>query len=87
MSESKLTEYKSPRSKLVRFFETSRNAWKAKCKAAKKTIKALNIRIRDIKISREKWKIRALALEKELAQLKKQEVLESKQEGEKKTVN
>jgi len=35
------TRYKSPQRKLVRFFEKSRDQWKAKCQTAKFTVKRL----------------------------------------------
>lgn len=62
--------YKSPRRKLVKFFEKSRDQWKNKCQEAKKTLKRLKNRIRFLKKSKEYWKSRVKELECELAQLK-----------------
>lgn len=61
--------YKSPQRKLVRFFEKSRTQWKAKCRAAKATIKVLKNRVRFLEESKERWKRRAKALEHEVAPL------------------
>jgi hypothetical protein len=59
--------YKSPPRKLLRLFNTSRAQWKAKCRAAKATIKVLKNRIRFLEESRARWKRRAQALEQEVA--------------------
>jgi hypothetical protein len=61
--------YKSPQYKLVRFFDKSRRQWKAKCRAAKATIKVLKTRIGFLEESKERWKRRARALEEEVARL------------------
>jgi len=61
--------YKSPPYKLVRFFDKSRRQWKAKCRAAKATIKVLKNRIGFVEASKERWKRRAQALEAEVARL------------------
>jgi len=65
--------YKSPRRKLVKFFEKSRDQWKNKCQEAKKTLKRLKNRIRFLEKSKEYWKSRVKELECELAQLKARE--------------
>jgi hypothetical protein len=62
-------QYKSPQRKLVRFFEKSRTQWKAKCRAAKATIKVLKNRIEFLEESKARWKRRARALETEVARL------------------
>jgi len=61
--------YKSPQSKLVRFFDRSRRQWKAKCRTAKATIKVLRNRMRFLEESKARWKSRAKALEAEVARL------------------
>ena len=58
-------KYKSPQSKLVKFFEKSRDAWKKKCRAAKRTSKRLKDRIRFLEHSKGHWKSRAQELERE----------------------
>jgi len=73
MNERKAKTYKSPIRKLVRFFEKSRDQWKAKCLEAKATAKGLNHRIRYLEQSKVEWKTRAKELEKELARMKAQQ--------------
>ncbi len=51
-SATKDKVYKSPVRKLARFFEKSRDQWKAKCREAKATIKLLKNRIRFLEESR-----------------------------------
>jgi hypothetical protein len=63
--------YKSPRHKLVRFFEKSRNQWKAKCLNAKATVKRLQNRIRFLEKSKDRLKHRVSELEAELNTLKR----------------
>jgi hypothetical protein len=54
-------EYRSPISKLLRFFRRSRDQWKAKCQAAKKENNSLKIRLAKMKESRDRWKAKAKA--------------------------
>ncbi len=54
LSEPKV--YRSPRHKLLGFFEKSRDRWKAKCFAAKRKTKALLNNVVALKESRERWK-------------------------------
>ena len=63
--------YKSPRHKLVRFFEKSRNQWKAKCLNAKAIVKRLQNRIRFLEKSKDRLKHRVSELEAELNALKR----------------
>ncbi len=70
--------YKSPQHKLVRFFEKSRNQWKAKCREAKALVKRLKNRVRWLEHSRDCWKRRAQALDVELTQAReRQQALET----------
>jgi len=73
MNERKAKTYKSPIKKLVRFFEKSRDQWKAKCLEAKATAKGLQHRIRYLEQSKVEWKTKAKELEKELARMKAQQ--------------
>jgi len=73
MNERKAKTYKSPIRKLVRFFEKSRDQWKAKCLEAKATAKGLNHRIRYLEQNKAEWKTRTKELEKELARMKAQQ--------------
>ena len=73
MNERKAKTYKSPIRKLVRFFEKSRDQWKAKCLEAKATAKGLKHRIGYLEQSKMEWKTKAKELEKELARMKAQQ--------------
>ena len=66
MSSSESLSYRSPVSKLVRFFRDSRDKWKAKCQAAKKENKSLKIRLAKMKESRDRWKAEAQVLREEV---------------------
>jgi len=72
-SATKDKVYKSPVRKLARFFEKSRDQWKAKCREAKATIKLLKNRIRFLEESRERWKSRAKELEAQVKQIEARE--------------
>ena len=61
--------YRSPRYKLVRFFERSRDGWKRKCQVGKVRIRRLSARLQKLKVSRDRWKVRAKGLRDELAQV------------------
>ena len=62
--------YQSPVRKLARFFEQSRDQWKAKHRIAKASVKRLKNRVRFLDQSKERWKSRAQELEREVARLK-----------------
>ncbi len=55
-------EYTSPQRKLVKFFETSRNKWKARCLKGQATIRRLKKRAHWLEQSRDTWKTRARQL-------------------------
>ena len=63
MSIGESLPYRSPISKLLRFFWRSRDKWKAKCKAAKEENKSLKYRLAKMKESRDRWKAQAMARE------------------------
>ena len=73
MSEREQKTYKSPLRKLVRFFQKSRDQWKAKCLDAKATAKGLKHRIRYLEQSKEEWKTKAKELKQELARITAQQ--------------
>jgi hypothetical protein len=73
MNEREEKTYKSPIRKLVRFFEKSRDQWKAKCLEAKATAKGLKHRIRYLEQSKAEWKTKTKELEAELARMKAQQ--------------
>ena len=87
MNTCETKAYKSPRRKLVRFFERSRDQWKMKCKVAKTTVKRLENRIRYLEKSKAVWKAKALILEKEHAQTTVQAACVSASDGVKKIPN
>jgi hypothetical protein len=62
MSIADSLPYRSPISKLVRFFRRSRDNWKAKCKLAKRENKSLKTRLAKMKESRDRWKAQARSL-------------------------
>ena len=72
MTEPIETRFKSPQRKLVRFFEKSRDQWKAKCQTAKATVKRLQNRVRFLEHSKAELKTRTQALEAEVTQLRTQ---------------
>ena len=82
MNERKAKTYKSPIKKLVRFFEKSRDQWKAKCLEAKATAKGLKHRIRYLEQSKAEWKTKAKELEQELARMTAQQNRAPSQEDE-----
>lgn len=66
---AKEAHYKSPRSKLIRFFQKSRDAWKAKHHELKNTCKYWENQARAVEKSRMAWRQRAETSEQRLAQL------------------
>lgn len=72
MLEESTKDYKSPRRKLVIFFETSRDKWKKKCLDAKYQIKLLKSKIRNLENSKAKYKNRAKEYEAKVKKLEKQ---------------
>lgn len=84
MNERAEKAYKSPRRKLVRFFEKSRDQWKAKCLEAKATAKRLKHRIGYLEHSKAEWKAKAKELEQELARMRAQQNRAQRLEADKK---
>src|SRR3989304_389773 len=70
LSEPKM--YLSPQGKLVRFFERSRDGWKAKCQSAKRKAKALSNHVAALKKSRNRWKAMARQHRDEVEQLRQE---------------
>lgn len=85
-SATKDKVYKSPVRKLARFFEKSRDQWKAKCREAKTAIKYLENRVHFLEESRDRWKSRAQELEARVKQVeaKEQELKEGQETREQK---
>jgi len=59
MSVAEDMGYRSPPSKLLRFFRRSRDQWKRKCQSAKRENKSLKIRLAKMAESRDRWKAKA----------------------------
>ena len=66
------SEYKSPKHKLIRFFEKSRNEWKIKAQNAKIALKKLTNRISFLEKSRSNWKVKAKKFEYDLKKMQHQ---------------
>jgi hypothetical protein len=67
MSHKSFNNYKSPVIKLVKFFQESRDKWKARSSEKQKRINLLETKVKDLKNSRDHWKQKAKALEKSLS--------------------
>lgn len=63
MAES---SFRSPVSKLVRFFQSSRDKWKSKCQQAKEERKRLKQRVGKLEASRDQWKEKCRQLQGEM---------------------
>lgn len=61
MPASRSFSFLSPLTKLVNFFQRSRDKWKEKCKAAKRQNKSLKLCLAKMKESRDRWKAQAMA--------------------------
>ena len=72
MADEYLSRFASPVSKLVRFFEKSRNGWKAKHRELKRTCKLLQNQTRAVEKSRESWRARAAAADQRVAELERE---------------
>jgi hypothetical protein len=64
--------FKSPLPKLVVFFESSRDRWKAKCQKMKRQNKLLTNQTRAVEKSREDWRRKATEAEKRIHELERQ---------------
>lgn len=51
-----MDSFKSSNNRLVNFFKSSRDKWKQKAIDRHKEIRALEVKVRDLQISRENWK-------------------------------
>ena len=69
MTNSDISQFTSPVSKLVRFFMRSRDRWKEKHARWKKKCKLFANQTRAVEKSRGRWRERALLAEKRLAEL------------------
>jgi DNA repair exonuclease SbcCD ATPase subunit len=72
MTNKYLSKFASPSSKLIRFFEGSRNRWKEKQKELRKERKLLLNQTRAVEKSRQEWRQRASAAESRLKELERE---------------
>jgi hypothetical protein len=61
MPASRSFSFLSPLTKLVNFFQRSRDKWKEKCKVAKRQNKSLKLCLAKMKESRDRWKAQAMS--------------------------
>ena len=66
------TGWKSPLRKLARFFERSRDKWKAKYRQVKRERRGMESQIRAVENSREIWADRAKQAEQRVRQLEQE---------------
>jgi predicted nucleic acid-binding Zn-ribbon protein len=66
------TEFRSPLRKLVAFFKTSRDKWKAKCQRAKYELKLIKRRFEHLQKNRDLWQQRYQRAEMQCEQLQAQ---------------
>ena len=66
--------YKSSETRLVYLFKDGREKWKERALSKQKKLRAMEIKVRDISLSRDKWKEKVLELEASLKE--KQEEIE-----------
>lgn len=64
--------FATPLRKLARFFQRSRDGWKAKCQEAKREGKKLSNQTRAVEKSRDHWKELARQREQEIRELRQQ---------------
>ena len=75
---SDINSYKSPLRKLVKFFEKSRDSWKAKSLTNKKENRQLKKKLRTLETSKKRWKDEAINLRKQLKNIKQStEIIEN----------
>jgi predicted nuclease with TOPRIM domain len=68
-NDQETPEYRSPARVLARFFEKSRDLWKAKYKELQERVKAFRTELRDLRRSRDRWRTKAEALEGKVKEL------------------
>ena len=68
-SDQETPTYRSPARVLARFFERSRDLWKAKYQELQQRLKAFRTDLRDLRRSRDRWRAKAEALERKIQEL------------------
>lgn len=66
------SSFRSPRHKLIAFFQRSRDQWKEKCRKAKYETRLLDLRARSLQRSRDNWKRKAQEAQKRARELERQ---------------
>jgi hypothetical protein len=56
MAHAKGKELKSPKHKLIAFFHSARDKWRERSQGYRKSLRAANITVRDLRQSRDSWK-------------------------------
>ena len=69
MMSMETKDYLSSPRKLARFFERSRDIWKARCGKAKYRVKLLHTKVADLQKSRQRWKGETKQLRAEVREL------------------
>jgi hypothetical protein len=64
--------YRSPWRVLARFFEKSRDVWKAKHQGLQERVKQFRTEVRDLRRSRDRWRAKAITLEGQIGELRAQ---------------
>jgi hypothetical protein len=64
MNNKSFNDYKSPVKKLVKFFQESRDKWKARSNEKQKRIDFLETKVKDLRNSRDHWKQKAKEMSK-----------------------
>ena len=67
--------FKTATDRLVRYFEKSRDAWKARALQKQQQVRALEIKVRDLLVSRDHWKKKAKEAEKSQRETSKKNFL------------
>ena len=70
--ERSTEDLKSPLRKLVRFFQRSRNRWKAKYRALKDECRLMGNQVRAVEKSREKWRQQVQQAQQQVRQLQQE---------------
>lgn len=72
-------EYKCSPTRLARFFRRSRDNWKQRAADKQRALKKMRITVRDLSLSRDRWKALAHQQAQHIAQLQRQ--LDHSREG------
>lgn len=72
--------FKTATDRLVRYFEKSRDAWKARALQKQQQLRSLEIKVRDLSISRDYWKKKVKEAEKAQHKTSKKESFSRKNE-------